>query len=285
MSKTTAPIRSWSSFDEYQEYQIGIYSASYANEAGDEYHSSEEYDAEDAEDVEDENYYSAEEYEEKERDCKKTIKFTEPIATGEAMAILQTTPDSYFNRFGKVVFNKPYYYNKDKVDSDDSVDSPFPSFINIKAYTQDNLTTSIAINMKQSHFQKKDFINDIYESIVKVLSSDENFSITCQNSFYSMDVDYIGFGYNEKFQINLYVDKDNEYDVFIEMKGISKSNTCNVFFFYHINKALKKLYTIDSFSSYVEGGCPVEKMFSFGINQIGVDFLPPKFNRSIHLNF
>ena len=270
----SAPARQWNSFDEYQEYQIGVYSNpisySFPKEEGED---EEEYEGE----LEDEGKDKGKD--EKEDKKLKNIKFTEPLSTEDIMSIIQSVNYSYFNRFGKVIFNKPYYYN-----SDTFISYPPPK-INIKAFTEGNLTTSVVTNTEERNSCKKEFINNVYESIIEMLSFDDNFKITSESSFYSMDVEYNGYGYNEKFQIKLYVDRDNEYDVFVEMKGIKMSNRCNVFFFYHINKALKKNYIIESFSSYIEGGCPVEDIFTFKETNIGFDFLPLKFKRPIILLF
>jgi hypothetical protein len=248
----------WNSFDEYQEYQLSgniITSNISSKEKND------EYDCESEEEELEESFYSSEIKEEKEFK-KSNISYVSSLPSDEIIDIIKNVPNSFFNSFGRIVFDKPSYLSETTPTN---------------ASLFDNLTVSYIehqINNEYEHKQytRKELIEDVFNTIKNIISQDARFKILIQNTFYEMEVSYIEVNsYDEKFKISLYIDNENNNNIIIEMKGIKRDNVCNLFFFYNINKALGNFYDIKSYKNQIE--------------VIGINYLPNILKRNIYLHF
>lgn len=265
----------WNNFDEYQEYQIfGMYANNnnYLNSDASEDNEEEreereiDYNYEDNEEVkkeieEQKNISNSSNYSnsttKSSSSSNSNISYIPPLPSEEIIEIIRYVKDSCFNSFGRIVYDKPDYN------------------VNTNAHIYGNLTVSYISNPMNEKTHKlfyKDFIEEVFNIILNIISKDKNFKIEVHNSFYQMDVSYIQDIYNEKFKVSLFVDKTNNYNVIIEMKGIKKDNVCNLFFFYNIHKALGDFYDVKGYRESNE-------------EEIGIDFLPHTFKKSIYLNF
>ena len=263
----------WNSFDEYQEYQLFGNSniSNIYNREEDEQDNNEE-DSSDSEDdiYVNENKEEKEEKEEKEqKDYKFTISYVSPLPTEEIIDIVKNVPNSFFNSFGRIVFDKPAYLSE-------------PTLINASVY--DSLTISYIqnpLNEDEHKHRHKELIEEVFNAILNIISKDDKFKIVVQNTFYEMEVSYTHEPYNEKFKISLFTDKENNYNVIIVMKGIKRDNVCNLFFFYNIHRALGDFYEIKSYKNRGENDTGEEEEEE----EIGIHYLPHRLKRNIYLLF
>jgi hypothetical protein len=262
------PTNIWNSFNEYQEYQLSgntrisnIY-----------YNKNNEFDeeSEDEHDEHDEFFGSNEIKEEKPKNESNgsngsNVSYVSPLPSKEIIDIVKNIPGSSFNSFGRIVFDKPFYLS-----------DPNPT----NASLFDNLTISYIenqINEDEHKHTRKEFIQEVFNIILNIISKDDKFKIVIQNTFYEMEVSFIEENlYNEKFKISLYTDNENNNGVIIEMKGIKRDNVCNLFFFYNINEALGSFYDVIPYKNI---GNEEEEY------EVGINYLPHSSKKNIYLMF